>query len=130
MEVCVYLSQMGMLYDIFICHASEDKDDLVRPLAALLETHHLFVWYDEFTLQMGDSLSRSIDIGLSRSRFGIVVLSPNFFSKQWPQRELGGLVARETLGSAKVILPIWHKINKEDICSQSPPLADVVAVSS
>ena len=64
-----------MLYDAFICHASEDKDELVRPLAVALEEHHLKVWYDEFTLRPGDSLRRSVDAGLARSRFGIVVIS-------------------------------------------------------
>src|ERR1051325_3140270 len=75
-------------YDAFICHASEDKDDLVRPLAeGLMKLGHK-IWYDEFQLRVGDSLRRSIDKGLARSRFGIVVLSPSFFAKNWPQYEL------------------------------------------
>lgn len=119
-----------MLYDVFICHASEDKETVVRPLAERLEREHLHVWYDEFTLKLGDSLRRSIDIGLARSRYGIVVLSPAFFKKPWPQRELDGLVARETSGSARLILPIWHRITKRRLLQFSPTLADVVGVST
>ena len=77
-----------MLYDAFISHASEDKDSLVRPLAEALRDHHVEVWYDELSLQVGDSLRRSIDRGLAKSRFGVVVLSPAFFAKEWPQWEL------------------------------------------
>lgn len=83
-----------MLYDVFISHASEDKDSLVRPLAQRLKQERLEVWYDEFSLRPGDSLRRSIDRGLSKSRHGIVVLSQSFFQKNWPQWELDGLVQR------------------------------------
>ncbi|SRR6266498_243061 len=118
------------LYDVFICHAGEDKEEFVRPLASRLAQEHIEVWYDELSLRVGDSLRQSIDLGLARSRYGIVVLSPYFFEKQWPQRELDGLVARETLAGDRIILPIWHKITKETICEYSPPLADIFAVSS
>lgn len=119
-----------MLYDIFICHASEDKNTFVRPLARELRKAHMEVWYDEFSLKVGDSLRESIDKGLAKSRYGVVVLSPAFFTKKWPQRELNGLVAREMNESNNVILPIWHNISVEDILEYSPPLADRKAVES
>ena len=72
---------LDMLYDVFICHASEDKEAFVRPLAAILQESHLEVWYDEFALSVGDSVRRAIDRGLAQSRYGIVVLSPSFFAK-------------------------------------------------
>jgi hypothetical protein len=116
-------------YDVFICHASEDKKEFVKPLARRLVQENLKVWYDEFTLTLGDSLRRSIDRGLSRSRYGIVVLSKNFFEKEWPQKELDALSSREEKGH-KVILPIWHGVDKEYIQKYSPMLADRVAVQS
>jgi len=118
-----------MEWDVFISHASEDKEDFARPLAERLRSHGLRVWFDEFTLTVGDSLRRSIDRGLSRSRYGIVVISPNFLQKEWPQKELDGLVAREVEG-IKVILPVWHNIGAEQIRAHSPTLADRLAVSS
>ena len=114
-------------YDAFICHASEDKESFVRPLAKELRDKDLKVWYDEFSLKVGDSLRRSIDRGLSQSRFGIVVLSPSFFEKEWPQRELDGLTAREIHG-VKVILPVWHNVSRADVVLYSPVLADRVGV--
>ena len=118
-----------MEYDVFISHASEDKVDVVRPLVAHLKQLGLKVWLDEFELTVGDSLRRSVDQGLSRSRFGAVVLSPAFFTKEWPNKELDGLVSRED-GRAKVILPVWHNVGQDDIRKYSPTLAAKVAVST
>ena len=116
-------------HDFFISHASEDKDGLVRQLAEALRAKGAKVWYDEFTLKVGDSLRREIDRGLASSRFGIVVLSENFFRKEWPNRELDGLVTMETQGTTR-ILPIWHKVSKDEVVSYSSPLADKVALNS
>ena len=116
-------------WDAFVCHASEDKDAFVRPLVEALRARHLSIWYDDFTLRVGDSLRRSIDRGLARSRFGVVILSENFFAKEWPQRELDGLVAREINGR-KVVLPVWHGIDEGGIRNFSPMLADRVGISS
>lgn len=118
-----------MEYDLFISHASEDKSEIVRPLAERLQNRGLRVWLDEQELTLGDSLRRSIDQGLSRSRYGLVILSPAFFHKEWPNKELDGLVARED-GREKVILPIWHNVGAADIIEYSPALADKLAVST
>ena len=116
-------------YNAFVCHASEDKEELVRPLADELKGLGNNIWYDEFALKVGDSLRRWIDHGLSRSRFGIVVLSPSFFAKNWTQYELDGLVAKEVEGH-KVILPLWHRVSKDDVMKYSPTLADRVALNT
>ena len=116
-------------YDAFISHATEDKDDIVRLLAEILRKDGFSIWYDEFQLKVGDSLRRSIDKGLANSRFGIVILSQYFFAKNWPQYELDGLVAKEMNGG-KVILPIWHRVSKNEVMSFSPTLADRVALNT
>jgi hypothetical protein len=113
-------------YDVFISHATEDKEEIVRPLAIALVGEGLRVWYDEFELRIGDSLRRKIDAGLSKSRFGVVVLSHAFFAKNWPQYELDGLVTREMTGE-QVILPLWHRMTKSEVIAKSPSLADKVA---
>lgn len=119
-----------MLHDVFICHASEDKASLVRPLADALRAENVDVWYDEFSLKLGDSIRRSIDKGLKQSRFGIVVLSKAFFEKQWTQYELDGLAEREMAGRDKVMLPVWHNIKHDDVMQYSPSLAGRVAANS
>ena len=116
-------------YDAFISHASEDKDEIVRPLASMLREYGFRVWYDEFTLAVGDSLRKSIDRGLVNSRYGIVVLSQAFFRKNWPEYELNSLIAKEVDGK-KVVLPIWHGVSKKDIMTYSLMLADKVAINT
>ena len=68
----------------FISHASEDKDAVARPLAEMLSAEGLDVWYDEYTLQPGDSLRQSIDAGLAETQLGLVILSDHFFANKWP----------------------------------------------
>ena len=118
------------IYDFFISHASDDKEGFVRAFAAELESRGAKVWFDEATLKVGDSLRRSIDRGLASSRFGVVVLSEAFFRKEWPQRELDGLTALETANGESRILPIWHKVSKDEVASFSPVLADRLALNT
>ncbi|BAZ27056.1 hypothetical protein NIES4073_79720 [Kalymmatonema gypsitolerans NIES-4073] len=116
-------------YDVFISHAAEDKEEFVRPLAEELQKRGYSVWYDEFSLSWGDNLSSSIDKGISQSKFGIIVLSRNFFKKTWTKRELETFVSKEVT-SGKVILPIWHQVSREDVLAFSPTLADKLALKS
>lgn len=118
-----------MKHDVFISHASEDKEEVATPLASILQESHISVWLDANMLSLGDSLRRKIDDGLLKSRFGIVILSKHFFAKDWPQNELNALASRE--GEAgKVILPIRHKITHEEVKKFSPLLADKINVST
>ena len=124
-----YAAALGKQWDVFVCHASEDKEDFVDSFAHRLRDSGLLVWYDAFSMKLGDSLRRKIDEGLANSKYGVVVLSKHFFSKEWPQNELDGLMSREIAGT-KVILPVWHKITAEEICSKSPILAGRLAANS
>jgi hypothetical protein len=123
------MNKLSKQWDVFVSYASEDKESFVRPLATALQGMGVSVWYDEFSLRLGDSLSRSIDRGLAGSRFGIVVISQNFIRKPWPEYELRGLVARE-IGEDRVILPLWHGVTREAVLNFSPPLADKVALTT
>lgn len=115
--------------DAFVCHASEDKKDFVQPLVEGLKSAGYQIWYDDQTLRVGDGLRRSIDRGLLSCRYGIVVLSPSFFSKHWSNYELDGLLNRESSGH-RVILPIWHRVTRDEVEKYSPSLADKIALNS
>lgn len=116
-------------YDVFISHASEDKDDVARPLAEALRKNGLSVWYDEFELRIGDSLRRKIDKGIANSNFGVIVISRDFVSKGWTNYELDGLITRAVSGE-QTMLPIWHNITKREVINYSPSLADKLARST
>ncbi len=119
----------GESYDVFISHASEDKENFVRPLANALIKKSLNVWYDEMTLRIGDSLRQKIDKGLANSRVGLVVLSPSFIEKGWTNYELDGIITKAVSGE-QILLPIWHNITKQQVIDFSPSLADKVARST
>lgn len=115
-------------FDVFICHANEDKD-FVNLLAEAIKKAGIEVWYDNFELGWGDDLRSSIDNGLKNSKFGIVVFSKSFLAKKkWTEYELNGLLAMEK--QKKVVLPVWHKINKKDLEKYSPTFADRLAKQS
>lgn len=117
------------VYDVFISYASEDRNTVVRPLANTMKTAGLRVWYDEFELNIGDSLRQKIDRGLASSKFGVVVLSKNFFEKGWTNYELDGIVTRSVSGE-QILLPIWHDVTKAEVIEYSPSLADKLARST
>jgi hypothetical protein len=116
-------------WDVFISHASEDKENVARPLADALRRTGMKVWLDQQELEIGDSLSEKVDEGLSKSYFGVVILSKAFFLKHWPRRELAGLRSREEAGR-KIILPVWHKVTKAEVSKFSPILADALAATT
>lgn len=112
-----------MDWDVFISHASEDKTAVAEPLAEALAALGLKVWYDDFVLKVGDSLTGEINKGLARSRYGVVVFSQAFFAKHWPTAELGALAQREVAGK-RVILPVWYDIDRDELLSRAPLWAD------
>jgi len=115
-------------YDLFISHASEDKE-FVRPLAEAFRAKNVRIWYDDFTLKLGDELRKSIESGLKNSRYGLVVLSHDFFAKKWPQDELNALLNLAKVGK-KIIIPIWHNLTAEDIEQYAVMLVNYKATSS
>jgi len=116
-------------YDVFLSHASEDKDDVARPLALQLQERGLRVWYDEFELRIGDNLIAKLNAGINASRFGILVLSKDFFGKDWTEYELNTL---ESLAVTEdyIIFPIWHNISVEELRAFRASLANIFARST
>jgi hypothetical protein len=106
-----------------LSHASEDKKDVARPLYEALTSLGYLVWFDEAEIKIGDRLRRKIDEGLTLARFGIVVLSPKFFAKNWPENELDGLFAKEGATGKDAILPVWHQVDADAIRAYSLMLA-------
>jgi hypothetical protein len=114
-------------FDVFLCHASEDKEDVVRPLARLLDDMGIRVWVDEVEILIGDRLRQVIDRGIAKSRYGVVIISPSFFAKTWPKAELDGLFGREMREAGVVVLPVWHQVDHGEVLRQSPTIAGKLA---
>src|ERR1044072_2963010 len=117
-----------MKWDLFISHAHEDKD-VARPLAEHLDRQGLRIWFDEYQLQVGDSLAEAIGNGLRNSRFGLVIVSPAFISKACTIKELNALLSLEE-GPSRRILPVWHQLTADQVKQFNPLLFDRVAVKT
>ncbi len=107
--------------DTFICHASEDKEAIARPIHKALTELGLYAWLDESEIRLGQSIRQKIDEGLANCRSATVILSRPFFSKNWPQYEMDGIVGRQMQGEI-LLFPIQHGITIEEIRDYSPPL--------
>lgn len=90
---------------IFISHASADKpfvDKLVRDLAA----KSIPVWYDKLDLRIGDSVSGSINSGLTDSKYFAIVLSKASTASTWVREELNAALMKQVAQGGTFILPI------------------------
>ena len=116
-------------YDVFISHASEDKETFVKPFVDELKKLGVAVWYDNDAIQWGDSIRKKIDEGLRNSKFGIVVISNDLIRKYWTNHELDGLFNLEESGVSR-ILPIWHNITKAEVIKFSTSLGAKMALST
>ena len=117
-------------HDVFLSHASEDKDSIARPLKDALEARGLSVWFDEIKIKIGQSIRQEIEKGIANARFGVVVISPDFFRKQWTQAELDALFSHKMESGENLILPIWHHVSKDEVLAQSLLLAGILALNS
>jgi hypothetical protein len=114
----------------FISHDSRDKNEIARTIANRLLTMQCSVWYDEFSLNVGDSIKGNIEQGLKLCGKCILILTPNFLSKGgWPKREYEMVFTRELIEDKKLILPVWHGVTVREVYEYSPILPDRVAVN-
>lgn len=128
----VLLAAAASRTDVFISHASEDKDEIARPLAEALEARGVTVWFDELSIEWGRSIRRSIDAGIAGTRLGLVVISRHFIKKHWTQAELDGLFNRQIgeAGGDGFILPLWHSITADEVHEHLPMLAGIKALNT
>ncbi len=118
-------------YDVFVSHAWEDKESFADEFVKELRKLGAKVWYDTTQMKWGDSMRAKIDDGLKKSRFGVVVLSPNYIAdhKYWTKAELDGLFQMQSI-NGKTLLPIWHNLTKQQVMNYSPIIAGKLAMST
>ena len=121
-----FIKKEDYIYDVFLSHASEDKDDVARPLALRLQELGLRVWFDEFELRIGDNLVAKLNAGINGSRFGILILSKDFFGKNWTEHELNTL-ENLAVTENRVLFPIWHNITVVELRTYRTSLTNIFA---
>lgn len=117
-------------YDVFLSHASEDKDEIARPLANALTARGFTVWFDELNIRVGQSIRREIERGIREARFGLVIVSEHFMAKQWTQAELDALWGKKLAAQDDSLLPVWHKVTYDEVQQGLPLLAGLHALNT
>jgi hypothetical protein len=117
---------MSELKDVFICHASEDKPEIIKPLVEAFKREGISFWYDEAEIKWGDSIIEKVNEGLRVSRYVIVVISKYFLSKNWPKRELNSALSIEASTGKVRVLPLVAGTDevRSDIFQKYPILND------
>lgn len=114
----------------FISHDSRDKNEIAIHIAMGLQRMLCPVWYDEFSLKVGDSLRETIERGLKETKKCILILTPNFLSNTgWTKTEFNSVFTREIIESRSIVLPVWHNVSPNEIYEYSPSLADKFALN-
>lgn len=117
-------------YDVFLSHASKDKVAIVEELNSSLERLGITIFYDKKALEWGDKWKERILEGTRKAEFAIIVISENFFDREWTEKELNEFLNRQNANGQKLILPIVHNISNEDLRKKYPQVADIQSIDS
>ncbi len=120
------LTSVGGEYrSVFLNHVSDDKDNIVRPFARALEAVSISFWLDEAEMRWGDSLTKSINMGLAISDYLVCFISENFLERGWPQGELAAALCAQMSDGIKRVLPIFIA-DETKVVNAFPLLRDIV----
>ncbi len=107
-------------YDLFLCHAWDDRRETATELHGLLEAEQVSVWFSEKDIILGQPFMREIDKGLAKTRIGLVLITPAFLKRiesgGVSEKELSELLARDLL------IPVAHGVTYDEIRAVSPLL--------
>ncbi len=114
----------------FISHDSRDKDKIARVLADNLIKSRIPVWYDEYSLKVGDSLTDSINNGIKNCKKCILILSKNFLSNSgWGRSEFRSAFTKDMIRKERNLIPIWVDVTPDEVLDYHADLADTFAIN-
>lgn len=123
-------SKVSKEYDVFISHARKDKLDYVDELYLALKKLGVRIFYDTEVISWGDNWKQVILDGTEKSEFAIIVISKNFFDREWTERELSEFLQQQNNSHQKIILPLLYNITQEDLARKYPDLEEIQGISS
>lgn len=96
---------------LFLCFSHTDRHKIVQPLFYQLQNYGIDIWYDDKDTLMGDNLYDSnFNDGVLKSRYAVIVISPNFLKGDISHKELS-LIYSEYLRKNITVFPIFYDIN-------------------
>lgn len=104
-------------YDVFISHAHADKKQFVEELYKSFQKLGVKIFYDTDSIEWGDDWTRKIQDGLTKCRFGVIVISKDFYDRTWTEKELKSLLVRQNNDGESVILPVLYNTSVDELKS-------------
>lgn len=117
-------------YDVFISHANKDKLSYVNDLNKVIKKLGINIFYDTDVLSWGDNFKQVILDGTAESEFAIIVISKNFFGREWTERELDEFLAQQNASGQKTVLPLLYGITFDELKEKYPTLGDIQAITT
>ena len=121
---------MRKQYDVFISHANKDKLDYVDSLYMAIRKLGVNIFYDSEVLSWGDDWKKVLLDGTEQSEFAIIVISENFFGREWTERELEEFLKRQNTSGQKIVLPLLHNVSLDMLKEKYPSLADIQCIDT
>lgn len=110
--------------DLFISHASADKEQYILPLSKALTTYGVSFWLDSNEIGWGDNIPMKINEGLRNTRYALLCLSNNYLERPWPETEMSAVLAIQNNDGGKRVLPLILN-SKETIFQKYPILSSL-----
>lgn len=102
-------------YDVFVSHASADKENYVQELQESFKKLGIKIFYDADTIEWGDDWEQKIKNGLEKCRYGVIVVTKNFYNRIWTEKELKSFLIRQNNNGENVILPILYNTSIDEL---------------
>ncbi|MCR5323880.1 MAG: toll/interleukin-1 receptor domain-containing protein [Lachnospiraceae bacterium] len=112
-------------YDVFLSHANADKLSYVEDLKKSFDKLGIKVFYDKDSIEWGDKWKDKINNGLQNCRFGVIVISENFFDRKWTELELKELLSRQKESGQKLVLPILYNTTSDALYKKYKKLSEI-----
>ncbi len=117
-------------YDVFISHARKDKLDYVDSLYLSIRRLGVRIFYDTEVISWGDNWKKVILEGTEKSEFAIIVISENFFDREWTERELDEFLKRQNASGQKIVLPLLYGVSIDTFIEKYPSLEEIQVIST
>lgn len=117
-------------YDVFISHANKDKNEYVDSLNAVVRKLGVNIFYDTDVLSWGDNWKQVILEGTKSSEFAIIVISNNFFGREWTERELNEFLQQQNENRQKKVLPLLYGVSLDKLKEHYPELEEIQCIKA
>jgi hypothetical protein len=113
---------MKKTQDLFISHASADREQYILPLSHALTTHGVSFWLDVNEIDWGSNIVLKINEGLRNTRYALLCLSKNLLARPWPESEMSTVLSMQNDKGEQRLLPLILN-SKEEVLDFYPFLA-------